>query len=191
MPSQIWYNDPRVAFGPGELHHFFPTRQMTLQQQLNAVLRLSLYWSVIVTLFHRRGKYMLMFVFTAAATVLINEAHTGRLTGASSGKDGFLTRQGVRCVAPTTNNPHMNVMFDDYSQRPGRPEACDVTDPLVKHAVKSVTKPVPHDDPFQEGRMDRQFYTMPSTTIPNDQPGYASFLYGDLAKPNNKIRHGQ
>jgi hypothetical protein len=84
----------------------------------------------------------------------------------------------------------MNVMLGDYINMPERPSACDVTDPLVQQAVRINTPELPQDDPFVDGRMDRQFYTMPSTTIPNDQKGFREFLYGDVMKTTVKTQHG-
>jgi hypothetical protein len=69
----------------------------------------------------------------------------------------------------------MNVMLGDYINMPNRPSACDVTNPVVKQAVRANIPDLPQDDLFSDGRMDRQFYTMPSTTIPNDQTGYRNF----------------
>jgi hypothetical protein len=71
--------------------------------------------------------------------------------------------------------PYMNVMLGDYINMPNRPSACDVTNPVVKQAVRANIPDLPQDDLFSDGRMDRQFYTMPSTTIPNDQTGYRNF----------------
>jgi hypothetical protein len=175
--SEIWYKDPLGAFGPAVLHRFFPTRQMSLPQQLNAVVRLVAYWCLAVTLVQRDLRHMLPLLAVAVATVAIHEAYA-RNQGTVSEK--FLGRLARPCQRPTDDNPHMNVMWGDYTGAPDRSPACDVTDPAVQAAVQTHTARLPQDDPFTDGRTDRQFYTMPSTTIPNDQDGYAAFLYGSM-----------
>jgi hypothetical protein len=181
----IWYKDPAAAFGPKELHIFFPTRQMALPQQLNAMLRLCVYWSVAVALITRDPKYLVPIALAAVATFAINEAYVAR---GSPGAEAF--RGGPACVPPTDSNPHMNVMLSDYTVDPGRAAACDVTDPAVQAAVVDRMPALPQDDPFADGRTDRQFYTMPVTTIPNDQEGYRNFLYSDVLKPTVKTQGG-
>jgi hypothetical protein len=177
--SEIWYRDPLAALGPESLHKFFPTTQMHLREQLNAVVRFSLYYSIALTLVTRRVGAMRIFVAVAALSVLAHELYLRRVSLGLGEVSHF--QNGVACVRPTSENPHMNVMLGDYAS-PNRGPACDVTMPLISAETAAVTAPVPSDDPFAEGRMDRQFYTMPSTTIPSDQDRYTDFLYGDFKR---------
>lgn len=176
--SEIWYRDPLAAFGPESLHKFFPTTQMHLREQLNAAVRFALYYSIALTLVTRRVGAMRIFVAVALLSVGVYEVYQRREALGLTDTSHF-TQNGAPCSRPTPDNPHMNVMLGDYDA-PGRAAACDVTIPLVAAATTAATPPVPSDDPFSEGRMDRQYYTMPNTTIPNDQAGYIDFLYGDL-----------
>jgi hypothetical protein len=177
--SEIWYRDPLAALGPKSLHKFFPTTQMHLREQMNAVVRFALYYSIALTLVTRRVGTMRIFVAVAALSVLAYELYLRRAALGLAEVSHF--RNGVPCIRPTPDNPHMNVMLSDYTS-PNRGPACDVTAPMISAETAAVTAPVPSDDPFAEGRMDRQFYTMPSTTIPSDQAGYVDFLYGDLKR---------
>lgn len=168
---------------------------MTLEEQLNAVVRLAVYWSVAVTLIKKNVRYMLPAVLVCAATVVIHEVVRSR--GADALTEKYAGVPVAPCRMPTVDNPHMNVMMGDYLNLPegspivaNRPAACDVTDPLVQRVVDASVPSLPQDDPFADGRTDRQFYTMPSTTIPNDQKGYREFLYGDVMKPTLKVTHG-
>jgi hypothetical protein len=176
--SEIWYRDPLSAFGQKSLHKFFPTTQMHLREQLNAVVRFALYYSIALTLATRRVGAMRIFAAVALLSVIVYEVYLRRMTLGLADASHFV-QNGAPCSRPTPDNPHMNVMLSDYAA-PNRAAACDVTIPLVAAATSAATPPVPSDDPFSEGRMDRQFYTMPNTTIPNDQAGYVDFLYGDL-----------
>lgn len=176
--AEIWYKDPLSALGPDSLHKFFPTTQMHIREQLNAVVRFALYYSIVLTLVTRRLSSMRIFVGVAALSVVVYEVYVRRDKLGLADVSHF-RQNGAPCSRPTPENPYMNVMLGDYAT-PGRPAACDVTIPLVAAATSAVTAPVPSDDPFVEGRADRQFYTMPSTTIPNDQQGFVDFLYGDL-----------
>lgn len=88
-------------------------------------------------------------------------------------------------VAPTQNNPYMNVLVSDLADDPGRPAACnlyekDVLQTAEKHAQFNLYQDV--GDLFGNLTSTRSFYTMPSTTIPNDQNAYARWLFGDVNK---------
>jgi hypothetical protein len=86
------------------------------------------------------------------------------------------------CTKPTIDNPFMNVTMKDYLNidEKGRPEACDTSDPIVKQSMdeffnNNLFKDV--NDVFGKMNSQRQFYTMPSTTIPNAQDEFARWLY--------------
>ena len=81
------------------------------------------------------------------------------------------------CIAPTNNNPFMNpLLFDSRT----RDSACDVIKPenqisiekeYNSYCIKDVSDIWNHNS----GR--RQFYTVANTKFPNDQGGFANWLY--------------
>ena len=74
----------------------------------------------------------------------------------------------------------MNVLMNDYVHNPKRPEACNVSKPVVEKKIKQYFENDLYmniDDVFNKNSSYRQFYTTPSTTIPNDQEGFAKWLY--------------
>lgn len=89
------------------------------------------------------------------------------------------------CVRPTLNNPFMNVTMDDMlnfkdDKIVERLPACDTNDPVIKAEINkmyenNLYKDV--NDLFGKFNSQRQFYTMPSTTIPNAQNEFAKWLY--------------
>ena len=91
------------------------------------------------------------------------------------------------CVAPTIDNPFMNATMKDFlnvdpvtNRIVDRPEACDTNDVEIKKQIDSsfnnnLYKDV--NDVFGKMNSQRQFYTMPSTTIPNAQDDFAKWLY--------------
>ena len=66
MKSTIWFQDPEELINPDKLTSFVPSRDDTLNDQLNACVRFSVY--LAVTLFFsifcsRKGKRLLYFIF--------------------------------------------------------------------------------------------------------------------------------
>ncbi len=83
-------------------------------------------------------------------------------------------------VEPTARNPFMNVLVDEYKYNPKRQAAMSVLDPNVKVTLDDFFRTEFARDPtdvFGRAQSQRQFVTMPATTIPNDQGSYQNWLY--------------
>jgi hypothetical protein len=88
---------------------------------------------------------------------------------------------GLNCTMPNKNNPFMNILMNEYSEAPEREEACDIDDEIIKDKMSSLYHDDLYrdiDDVFDKKNSSRNFYTMPSTSIPNKQDDYANWLYG-------------
>jgi hypothetical protein len=94
-------------------------------------------------------------------------------------KGGDETSDGVQM--PTKDNPFMNVLLTDYVDNPQRKPAGDVDLPEVqeqvdKHFSDGLYKDV--DNIWDKANSQRQFYTNPSTTIPNDRDSFMKWCWG-------------
>jgi heme/copper-type cytochrome/quinol oxidase subunit 4 len=81
---------------------------------------------------------------------------------------------------PTARNPFMNILVDEFKYHPTRPMAASVTDPSVKVALDDFFRTEFTADPtdvFGRSQSQRQFVSVPSTSIPNDQGSYQDWLY--------------
>jgi hypothetical protein len=81
---------------------------------------------------------------------------------------------------PTARNLLMNVLLDEIKYNPGRPEAAPIDNPTVKQTLDDYFRVQWFSDPtdvFGKNQSQRQFVTMPSTTVPNDQGAFANWLY--------------
>jgi len=81
---------------------------------------------------------------------------------------------------PTAKNPFMNVLIDEIKYNPGRPSAASVSDPNVKTSLDDFFRTEFARDPtdvFGRSQSQREFITMPSTSIPNDVDSYQNWLY--------------
>lgn len=92
------------------------------------------------------------------------------------------------CVKPTNNNPFMNPNILEVSNL--NYSSCDIDNIKIKKQMNNLFKtPIYKDviDIYDRNFSERQFYTMPSTTIPNDQESYLDWLYSrnKTCKENN------
>jgi hypothetical protein len=98
---------------------------------------------------------------------------------------------GEPWTEPTAANPFMNVLADQYKYDTWRPPAAPYTDRLVKQQIDDFFRVQWFSDPtdvFGRNQGQRQFYTMPSTSIPNDQDSFQKWLYyipGKTCKEGN------
>jgi hypothetical protein len=81
---------------------------------------------------------------------------------------------------PTAKNPFMNVLIDEIKYNPTRPQALSINDPSMKVTLDDFFRTEFNRDPtdvFGRSQSQRQFVTMPNTSIPNDQGSYQNWLY--------------
>jgi hypothetical protein len=83
-------------------------------------------------------------------------------------------------TVPTARNPFMNVLIDELKYNPKRPSAASVLDPNIQVSLDDFFRTEFARDPtdvFGRNQSQRQFITMPSTSIPNDVDSYQKWLY--------------
>lgn len=179
--ADIWYKDPRGFLTPDNVLRFFPIHGMSLNEQLNSIVRFALYFTILVILVARKFTAIYFLFFVMALTAFVSSSVTERLTSDVS--------QSIGAVVPTVDNPFMNILWSDYKDNPTRDPADDVLKPSIKTAMdQTFSSDLYRDanDIFNKQASDRQFYTTPITTIPNDQQGFAEWLY--YTKPTCKER---
>jgi hypothetical protein len=94
-------------------------------------------------------------------------------------------------TSPNAKNPFMNVLIDELKYNPTRPRAASVLDPVVKVQLDDFFRTEFFNDPtdvFGRSQGQRQFITMPATSIPNDVDSYQNWLYkipGKTCKEGN------
>lgn len=179
----IWYRDLAGAFAADNYFVVMPLRHMTIEQKLNAVVRFFLYMSVLLLLITGDPRYVFFGIAASIASVAIYEYQERSRNVA----EHFLQKQDLDivdnrvCVRSTLENPFMNPTLVDLADHPGRPPACYTGNAEVQATVdKNFHTRLFQDvgDLYGKQASQRQFYTVPSTTIPNDRDTFAKWLYG-------------
>lgn len=87
--------------------------------------------------------------------------------------------QKASCRKPTKDNPFMNPPITDFSKE-FSPSACNADDEDIKEMIEDGFNADLYrdlDDLFDVKNSQRQFYTVPVTSIPNAQDEFANWLY--------------
>lgn len=192
-PELFWALDPmQFFFDVQSFNKFIPDKNMSLVEQLNATFRFCVLFALAMLVIKHDYRAVFFAAFGAFLTYLIytynereNLSQKHLMEKMTVHKDKFTGY----CTKPTAQNPYMNVNLTDYTDFPNRPPACNVTNPKVKKKMRqtfndAVFRDV--DDIYGKKTSDRQFYTMPVTTIPNDQKAFAEWLYVQNAPPGKQ-----
>jgi hypothetical protein len=168
-----------------ELFNFtlIPTNYMTFEDKMNTILRLILFIGIIATLIFNDYRYLLMIIIIFMMSVFIYNFQMNNIKNAEK----FLDNRNLDvvdnkvCAKSTVDNPFMNPSLLDIKHNPNKPAACSIDDNFYKRLYRDV------GDLYGKMSSEREFYTVPCTTIPNDQEGFGKWLYdrGTTCKENN------
>lgn len=169
VSDQFWMNDYKILFDLSRVKEFVPTFDMSTAEKLNAISRFLIYAGLILTFMY--ADYLFMYVpiigLALICYVFLN----------SEEPEGFNTDDHGDCVKPTRDNPFMNVLMTDNTDRS---PACNIEDPKVKSDMKKLFEHGLYtnaNDIWDRNNSQRQFYTNPSTTVPNDRDSFMKWCY--------------
>ena len=188
--SEVWFNDPMELFRSNKIAQFWPTMTQTPADRINATTRFIIYGSCIVYLIKRDVRVFILAVMVISVMFFLYKG--GMVTSTKPRPVEYLDQvyPGESCQMPTSDNPMGNVLLSDYNDQPNRAPACDYTS--VRPRVQSLLDDtIPYDSgrsrsalpEIQRRAAGRQWVTLPPTTIPGDQTGFAEWCYGPKFTP--------
>jgi Ca2+/Na+ antiporter len=170
--------------------NFFPSYDMSFKEKIITLGYLIIFISVIASLLFRKISF---FLFGIIIMLLLYYVYLYNQQSKIKIKEELNTQNrdiinNKFCVKPNKNNPFMNpnIINDNNNNL----KACFIDDRKIKRQINTFFKdPVYKDvnDIYDTNYSQRQFYTMPSTTIPNDQEALGKWLYDrkKTCKENN------
>ena len=170
----FWITDIKIIIESNRLSEFIPLKDLSFNRKLNSIVRFCLYLGLILSVLKRNYLYLYITFFGFILTYIIYTF--------SDNKEKFLGEAEYlsnlnNCQLPNNQNPFMNVLLTDDRQRK---KACDTNNKKIRKMIKKKFKRNIYndvDDVYNRNNSQRQFYTMPSTTIPNDQDSFQNWLY--------------
>jgi len=200
----FWFQNPKILFSNNRWVEFFPSPQLTLYEKLNSLVRLSFYISLVLLIFYKNYLYLYIPIFTMIFTYLIYRNNSGNQVVEGMKSPGLFQSelaagdpeiQDMRlklqsddskqlaiegnCTLPTITNPFMNI--NQITDQRNKPHACKYYDneEVAKKVERDFNYNLYRDvsDLYSKKNSQREYYTMPSTTIPNDQTSFARWCY--------------
>tara|TARA_B110000977_G_C11078720_1_gene492139 strand:+ start:2790 stop:3374 length:585 start_codon:yes stop_codon:yes gene_type:complete len=163
----LWYENPTTLINEWDILPF----SKDLNKNINSLARLSILLILYINFSNISQKYISLALIILLVSVILKPV------------EKFITKVNIKknCRMPSKNNPFMNFTVAEYIKNPTAKPACP-SNPKVKEEVRSKflegSKYYNTTDFFNKNNSDRAFYTMPVTTIVNDQTGFAKKLLG-------------
>ena len=182
MPEKIWFDDLPAFITYDNYFVILPLQQMTLEEKINAILRFFIYLGIFLALIKDDYRYIFLGIITAFVSIFLYKYELRE----KAENEKFLEMNQIDivdnkvCSRSTVDNPFMNTSIADRVLNPEHPKACNIDNPELKKIVqnnfdKRMFKDV--NDIYDKNASQRQFYSMPVTTIPNDQKIFSEWCY--------------
>ena len=197
MTDPFWYDDLSIIWKRERLTEFFPSKDQSIIEKFNSLVRLAMYISILLIYYHSDYRYIFILIGTCILSYYVYynfDQKTDSLKVKSETID--LTQKNTieefneneSCSGPTLGNPFMNyTMYDRMNIDPKTQSAipklpaCDSNNPDIKKQIdQTFNNDLYRDvsDVFGKMNSQRQFFTMPYTgSIPDENGDFKNWLY--------------
>lgn len=177
MREQFWFNNPKILFN--DYCIFFPNKNYSLITNLNAIVRLFLYYTVLCIVFTKNEIIDIIKPFLLVSFLTIIAYHNNITETFTNITYETVTRQSNK------DNPLMNLSIMDYNTN----KNIEIDKSITNEELNAnIVGDFPYDGDGGSNRkiLERSFYTMPVTNVVNDQTEFARWLYdkGPTCKEN-------
>ena len=179
MENSIWFKNPIVLIEKDNLLSFFPDKENTIEENINAIVRLSIYIFLTLLVCSMNIKYIMLPVLALILTYVYYEYYLQ--------KEPFCDNEhknlSPKYTTPTVDNPFMNYNHntDNYNKPPSY-KAFLYNDSKSKRVRKKIedsfNEKLYRDagDIYAKRNGQREFYSIAYNGIP-DQTSFAKWLY--------------
>jgi hypothetical protein len=187
LNDPFWLDDYKILFYKERLTDFFPTKSMTVVEKLNSIFRMSIYLSIILYLLTNNYLYFYIMIIIGLFTSFIFYSQKDNVeiyfNSIKNSNDNIIEKyafeESKNKIEPTVENPFMNInlITDDKTKEAPLPSWNNdniqqkIEDKFNYNLYRDV------GDLYGKSNSQREFYTMPSTTIPNNQTSFAKWCY--------------
>lgn len=203
MSTPFWFKDISILYDKNYLLEIIPKKEYDFSRKLNAVVRFSVYYSILLYIFKRDTNILCFPFITIVITVFLHrtnrdEKNDDAMKGLMSSKSHTSMEEIDMMIMdinkdvfrePDEDNPMMNQnTFDLYENKKAVPT---YNNPGMKRKVEETLDAGVYKDSndlFNRRNSQRQWYTMPNTEAMNKQTEFAKWCY--MTPPTCKEGNG-
>ena len=203
MSTPFWFKDISILYNKNYLLEIIPKKEYDFSRKLNAVVRFSVYYSILLYIFKRDTNILCFPFITIVITVFLHrtnkdEKNDDAMKGLMSSKKNTSMEDIDMMIMdinkdvfrePDEDNPMMNQnYFDLYENKKAVPT---YNNPGMKRKVEETLDAGVYKDSndlFNRRNSQRQWYTMPNTEAMNKQTEFAKWCY--MTPPTCKEGNG-
>ena len=201
--TPFWFNDISILFNKNYLLEILPLSAYDFNRKLNAVLRFTIYYGILLYLLNGDKHVLCLPFITIIITVFLYKTNSDTMSDKAmldlknvrtNDRDAEVERM-VNDInnnsyrLPDENNPMMNInMYDLYDDKKAIPT---YDNPGVNKVVEDKWDDGLYQDSndlFNRRNSQRQWYTMPNTEAMNKQTEFAKWCY--MTPPTCKEGNG-
>ena len=183
----FWSDKISILYDKNFLLDIIPKKEYDLNRKLNALLRFTIYYSLIVFLMDTKKKYVLTFIIGMAIfTYLIEYKYKDAFMDKVNNKlmnnthDMNINDLSSDCRIPTKDNPFMNPLLSDFGSDKSKPACQSYNNKGVQRVTEDyfeedLYKDV--NDIFGKENSQRQFFSVPGNSVPNDRDTFMKWCY--------------
>ena len=198
--TPLWINDLSILYKGDYLFEIIPNKNFDFNRKLNSLVRLSIYYSCIMYFVNKDTNTFFIPIIIGSLSIVLNKNHEKTQIEESTHKlqmndipnmQNDINSLSGSCRVPTAENPFMNPL-----QTTVNPDEKSCSSYNNKGLQKDIDTKFNNDlyrdanDIFGKNNSQRQFYTVPGGSIPNDQEAFTKWLYQTppTCKEGNKVQ---
>tara|TARA_B100001559_G_C16255361_1_gene508991 strand:+ start:72 stop:743 length:672 start_codon:yes stop_codon:yes gene_type:complete len=203
MSTPFWFKDISILYNKNYLLEIIPKKEYDFNRKLNAVVRFTIYYGILLYIFKRDKNILCLPFITIVITVFLHrtskdESQDNNLKGLMNTTsktnldeiDMMIEEINTDVYrTPEIDNPMMNQnVFELYDDKKAVPT---YNNPGMKRKVEETLDSQifkDSNDLFNRRNSQRQWYTMPNTEAMNKQTEFAKWCY--MTPPTCKEGNG-
>lgn len=191
--QDIWVNNIYELFNKKYILQFFPSKNNNVRENINSIMRLSLYVSIVLTILYRNISYMIILAITALVTYIYYLCNKNEITEHML-TDMLHKKLFVRAVESKPYNPLQHKLVGEkstpYEDAYLVSDNREITDNMLYEYNKiysKVEKEIPEDDTLNEKETMLNLYPLADKTgIPNFIK-FAKNVYGTTLEDRKEL----
>ena len=167
--------------------HFFPNKDDTFEEQLNSIMRASIYIGVLLSLYRQSLTPMILPLFVGVSIFIVYEMY--KLRKKKELKEKFSVSGLYRFTKPSKDNPYMNYLLSQLHEDQQEPkgfkrDSCPLYNKDVSRTADTMAKGTFYndiDDVYNRTQSQRQFVTFAGNDVVNDRHSLLKWLNNDAS----------